>query len=423
MNEELLHYIWQHKLYKPEIATTKGESIEVIHPGTKNTDGGPDFFNAKIKINDTLWAGNVEIHRNEKEWYEHQHHQDSTYDNVILHVVEQKDTSTFNSKNRDIPVCQITIGTELKAKYQHLYFNERWIPCADAISDIDNFTLQQWIERLLIEKLQEKSLLIESLLQESNNNWDQVFFTLLSRSFGFGINGLPFELMAKNTPLKLLLKHSDNPFQLEAILYGQSGLLFKSYQQDEYSSALKKEYQFLKTKYQLKPIQHHLWKFLRLRPVNFPTIRISQLAALIHKTKGRFQIVTQLSQTKDLLKILEVETSDYWQNHFRFGVESKSTSKKVLGKQSRSRIIFNTIIPYLYIYAAKHHNQEQKEKIIDYLYQQPSEKNSIIDSWAAIGIHAENEAQAQALLHLKKHYCDHKKCLNCQIGHKVLCKT
>ncbi|MCU4154592.1 DUF2851 family protein [Carboxylicivirga sp. A043] len=421
MNEEFLHYIWQHKLYKPELTTVAGEQMEVIHPGTRNTDGGPDFFNAKIKIDDTLWAGNVEIHQNEKEWYEHQHHKDSTYNNVILHVVEQHTSSTLNSKEREIPVCQIEISPELRNNYQQLYFNESWIPCADAISAVQDFTLHQWIDRLLIEKLQEKSLLIESLLEESNNNWDQVFFVLLCRSFGFGINGLPFELMARQTPFNTILKHADNLFQVEAILFGQAGFLANA-MTDNYSIALKKEYEFLRKKYNFKPIEQHLWKFLRLRPANFPTIRLAQLAQLIVYTKGCFDTLLNLQNKKHPLTLIDITVSDYWKNHYRLNTQSSNSSNKTLGKPSRLRIIYNTIIPYLFIYSAKHHNEVQKEKIIDYLYQQPAEKNIIIDKWAELGIISENEAQAQALIYLKKTYCNNKKCLSCRIGHEVLCK-
>ncbi|WP_430813487.1 DUF2851 family protein [Carboxylicivirga sp. RSCT41] len=422
MNEEFLHYIWQHKLYKPELFTINGESVEVIHPGTKNTDGGPDFFNAKIKIDGTLWAGNVEIHQNAKEWYEHQHHKDSAYDNVILHVVEKNSSTTLNSKQREIPVCLIEIGKELQLKYQQLYFNELWIPCADVVSGINEFTLHQWIERLLIEKLEEKSILIEALLEESKNNWDQVFFILLCRSFGFGINGLPFELMARQTPFTTLLKHADNPFQVEALLLGQAGFLNEA-MTDHYAKELKKEYVFLSQKYQLKAIDGHIWKFHRLRPANFPTIRLAQLSQLIASLKGCFDPLLNLKNTSHPLLNMQITISDYWKEHYRLNMRSSRSSAKTLGKQSRLRIIYNTIIPYLFIYSAKHHDEEQKEKIIDYLYQQPAEKNKTIENWAAIGILSKNEAQAQALLHLKKNYCNHNKCLTCHIGHKVLCKA
>ena len=423
MNEDLLQYAWQHKSYQPELLSSEGQSIEVIHPGIKNTDGGPDFFNAKIKIDGTLWAGNVEIHLNDNDWYKHNHHLDSAYDNVILHVVNQTSTDTLNSKNRKIPVCKLHMSKEFVQRYQKLNSNKQWVACEHTITAVNHFELNQWLDRLLIERLEDKSKLINSLLESNKNNWDQVFFILLARSFGFGLNGLPFELMARQTDLKILLKHADNLFQLEALLFGQSGFLNPLKETDDYAIELQKEYHFLKTKYNLKHIDRHLWKFLRLRPVNFPTIRIAQLANLIHVTKGQFDNLLKLDKSSNPLSDLTIDTSNYWLSHYQLGISSKKESKKTLGKQSLSRIIYNTIIPYLFIYAVKHNQEDQKEKIIDYLYHQPTERNNIIDKWAEIGVISENEAQAQALIHLKNIYCNNRKCLNCHIGHQVLCKT
>ncbi len=423
MNEDFLHYIWQHKLYTPDLRSDDNLAIEVIHPGIKNSNGGPDFFNAKIKIDGTLWAGNVEIHQDENEWYHHKHHLDASYDNVILHVVEKKADTTLNSKNRKIPVCSLSIPKRYRQRYLELHNNQSWIACAQSIGNIDNFRLKQWLERMLIERLEEKSQLVNNLLKTTNHNWDQVFFIMLARSFGFGLNGLPFELMARQTPLNVLLKHADKPFQLEALLYGQSGFLKGFIQTDEYAVSLKKEYDFLSHKYELTPIDKSLWKFLRLRPVNFPTIRIAQLASLLHKTKGRFDQFFTLENSKSLLEALNVGTSEYWTSHYRLGKESAKISTKTLGKPSKQRLIYNTIIPYLFIYASKHKDEQQKEKIIDYLYQQPAENNKTLEKWAELGQAPENEAQAQALLYLKSNYCDQKKCLNCHIGHEVLCKA
>ncbi|MBS2212929.1 DUF2851 family protein [Carboxylicivirga mesophila] len=423
MNEDLLHYIWQYKLYKPDLRTTDNKPIEVIHPGIKNTDGGPDFFNAKIKIDGTLWAGNVEIHQNEKEWYLHQHHQDPSYDNVILHVVEVKNETTYNSKMRLIPACCLPVSETLKDRLKKLYTSSNWIACAQNISNINEFTLSQWMERMLIERLEEKSHLVNNLLKVTNNNWDQVFFILLARSFGFGINGLSFELMAKQTPLTILLKHTDNLYQMEALLFGQAGLLHEPEEQDEYTLSLKKEYEFLRNKYLLKPISQSLWKFLRLRPANFPTIRIAQLAYLMCNIKGSFEQLLNLSQQPLLLNKMNIGTSDYWKSHYVLGKQSSKSSVKLLGSSSKQRLIVNTIIPYLFIYAAKHKDEQQKEKIIDYLYQQPAEKNKTLEQWNNLGVPSKNEAQAQALLYLKSNYCNQKKCLNCHIGHEVLCKN
>lgn len=423
MSEDFLHYIWQHKLYHPGPHKTKdGQSVEIIHPGTKNTDSGPDFFNAKIKIDNTLWAGNVEIHKDENEWFRHKHHIDAAYNNVILHVVEEASGNTNNANMQEIPVLQLSYSKDIQQRYQQLYFNKNWIPCAHSLKKVDLFKLEQWINRILIEKLEEKSHTVNSLLKASKNNWDQVFFIMLSRSFGFGINGQPFEMMARQTPLTVLLKHADNLFQLEALLFGQAGLLKIVNKKDDYTSALIKEYNFLKTKYRLQPVEEHLWKFLRLRPSNFPTIRIAQLASLIHKTKGQFHVLHDSINISQIIKLLDIKTSSYWESHYRPSTESKRKSKKRIGQQSRKRIFYNTILPYKFIYATKQNNEEIKEKIIDYLYQLPAEKNRILDNWKELGLKIENEAAAQALIFLKNSYCNHKKCLNCHIGHEVLCK-
>jgi len=423
MSEEFLHYIWQYKLYYPQqLQTTLGHTIEVIHPGTKNTDGGPDFFNAKIKIDNTIWAGNVEIHQHEDEWFKHKHHKDAAYDNVILHVVDQLSSTTVNSRNRTIAVCQLKYPNEIKKRYKQLLFNDKWISCADKITKVNRFNFEQWLNRLLIEKLEEKSHLVDSLLESTKNDWDQAFFILLSRSFGFGLNGLPFEIMARQTNLNILLKHADNIFQLEAILFGQAGFLSSPKQTDAYTKALVKEYAFLRRKYQIAPIEQHLWKFLRLRPSNFPTIRLAQLAGIIHNTKGKFEILQKITQIDKIYELLAVETSEYWQDHYQLGIKTPKKTIKQIGRQSIQRIIYNTIIPYRFIYESKHNNEIRKEKIIDFLYHQAPEKNRILSNWEVLGIKIENEAFAQALIFLKNSYCNHKKCLNCRIGHDVLCK-
>jgi len=423
MNEEFLHYIWQHKLYYPTpLKTTSGQSVEVIHPGIKNSDGGPDFFNAKIKIDNTLWAGNVEIHQVEAEWYQHKHHEDAAYNNVILHVVKRVSNGTHDSNHRPVSVCQLSYPDDIQQRYQQMYFNTHMIPCAPMLSHVNPFHLSQWLNRLLIEKLEEKTQHINELLLASKHNWDQVFFIMLARSFGFGLNGLPFEMMARQTNLTILLKHADHLFQLEALLFGQAGFLTAPKYSDDYTQALSKEYAFLKHKYQLQPIDQHLWKFLRLRPSNFPTIRLAQLAGVIYRTKGQFSSLLKIISSNSLINLLTIDASDYWQTHYQLGRTSKKRSKRRLGQSSQQRIVYNTIIPYLFIYASKHNNYKLKEKTTEYLYEQPPEKNTILTSWEKYGIKIENEGRAQALIFLKNRYCTHKKCLNCHIGHDVLCR-
>ena len=424
MREEFLHYIWQHRLYHPGPHKTKdGQTIEIVHPGTKNTDSGPDFFNAKIKIDGTLWAGNVEIHLNEDDWFRHNHHKDEAYNNVILHVVDNTSGSTSNSREEKIPVLKLPYSAHLPEKYDSLNESKYEIKCSSSVSQIDSLKLNQWINRMLIEKLEQKTNNINLLLQLTKNDWNQVFYIMLSRSFGFGINGQPFEMLARHTPLNIILKHSDNLFQVEALLLGQAGLLHQINHMDEYTSKLSDEYDFLRTKYQLKPINGHLWKFLRLRPSNFPTIRIAQLASLIHKIRGQFHLLQGYKNINKIISLLDIKTSAYWESHYRPSVKSKDKSLKKVGSESRKRIFYNTILPYNFIYATMHDSKNIREEIIEYMFQLPAESNRILQTWQQLGLKIDNEATAQALIFLKNTYCNHKKCLNCHIGHEVLCKN
>ena len=421
MTEDLLHYLWQNKLYRPgQFYTQDQDVLEIIHPGTINTDAGPDFFNAKIKIGDTLWAGNVELHLREDDWFHHKHHVDSAYDNVILHVVDKPTGETVTSAGRKVPVWRLQYADQLFTRYQSLYFNDQWVACQDEVTQIDEFSIDRWLDRLLIEKLEAKSRQIENWLLMSENDWDQVFFIMLARSFGFGVNGQPFEMLARQTPLKILLKHSDHLFQLEALLLGQSGFLSSLKHTDEYTEKLLKEYWFLAHKYKLSPIENHLWKFLRLRPSNFPTIRLVQMAALIHQSRGLFDRLHANLELNKMSALLEVAPSGYWSCHYRPGCSSKANKIKKLGKYSRQLIISNTIIPYLFVFYSKRNDEKGKEQVLDMLYDLQPEKNKITENWRKIGLNVDNEGRAQALIFLKNNYCNHKKCLNCHIGHKVL---
>lgn len=424
MNEDFLQFVWLHKLYQAhDLFTHNGQKLEIIHPGIRNSDSGPDFFNAKIKLDDTLWAGNVEIHIKEQDWYLHGHDKDKSYDNVILHVVAEANQPTLTSTKRKVPVWQMTLSNGLFARYQNLFFNKEWIPCGSELSGLDSFTVDQWLDRMLVERMEEKNAQIETLLQYTKNDWDQVFFILLARSFGFSINGQPFEMMAKQTPLKILLKYSNNLKQIEALLFGQAGLLDNLQYSDDYVNELKNEYDFLSKKHQLKRIDKHLWKFLRLRPTNFPSVRIAQLAALIHINKGIFSNLQTHVSIKESKEAFSITASEYWDNHYLVGKISSKQAPKHIGNKSKHLIIYNTLYPYLFVYHSKHNNQKEKNELLDLLYQQVPEDNRILSEWKKCGITIKNEARAQSLIFLKNHYCNHKKCLNCHIGHNVLSKS
>lgn len=420
MKEELLHYIWKYKLYAPEIyVTMSGERLEIIHPGLHNKDAGPDFFNAKVRIGDTLWAGNVEIHNKSSDWIKHGHHQDKNYDNVILHVVNQHDSETVAASGNKIPVWIMPINQSVCAKYQELQANTSWIPCATHLEKLSSFETQNWIDRMMVEKMEQKTEAISQLLTHTKNDWEEVFYVLLSRNFGFGINNEACEMMARNTPWRILLKNIDNRMRLEAILLGQAGFLDELLTEDDFISSLQKEYRYVAHKYGLKPMYSHQWKFLRLRPSNFPTVRLVQLANLLHKGKISLSRIIEANNIKELTGMLDVKPSPYWLTHYRPGAASPEKDKNI-GQNSRELIIINTIAPITFAYGKLRGNENLCQKAIEWLEKLKPEQNSIIDHWLAHGMQALNAAQSQALVHLERNYCRHKRCLHCRIGHLVL---
>ncbi len=423
MTEEFLHFLWGNRLcYQAGLQTTNGQKFEIIHPGIPNSDAGPDFFNAKIKIEDTLWAGNVEIHIREKDWISHGHHKDAVYDNVILHVVQEQNGSTLNSKGEDIPVWEMLYDDTLLYNYNSLLGKSSFVACEGKLSQISDFEMSQWLERVLVEKIERKNEDINRYLVHANNDWNEVFYILIARSFGFGVNVEPFEHLARQTPYKILLKHADNLFQLEALLLGQAGLLDDVEQEDDYVKRLIREYDFLAHKYSLSSLDSHLWRFLRMRPANFPTVRIAQFAMLIHKYHGQFDSIISTPSLKRMEEMLRIGTSNYWKEHYRPGKVSKSSDDKTVGVNSARLIIANSIVPYIYMYAKSKNDDLLKSKALDLLTLLPAEKNSIVTQWGEIFFKAKDEAQAQALIFLKNYYCNHKKCLSCRIGQMVVSK-
>ncbi|MGC3978098.1 MAG: DUF2851 family protein [Paludibacteraceae bacterium] len=419
MNESILHYIWQYKLFpQHQLKTIDGDEMEVIDCGLFNSDAGPDFFNAKIKIDGTVWAGNIEFHQRSSDWKRHRHSNDKAYDNVILHIAENVDTDVFRTNGERIPQMELKIPEHIKRNYDELLANKKWISCEDKISQVESIRIATWKDTLLTERLEQKTELIFQLLEQTENHWEEAFYISLARSFGFGINGLPFEMTAKSLPLNVLAKHKDNLFQLEALLLGQAGLLEQT-DSDEYQLSLQKEYRFLQTKYNLTPIAALQWKLLRLRPDNFPHIRLAQFSKLIHKSTKLFSKILEIEHINDLRKIFQSEVSDYWTKHYLFGKESPS-SKKTIGNSSIDVLLINTVVPFLFAYGRKKNEETYIEKAFRLLETLPAENNSVIAKWHALNINAANAFDSQALLQLKKIYCDEKKCLRCRIGRQIL---
>ncbi len=422
MKEEFLHYIWKYKLYNKELLKDhEGNKIEILNTGNHNTNSGPDFFNSKIKLNETVWAGNVEIHINSSDWYAHNHHKDKAYDNVILQVVLNYNKEVLRTNGQLIPTMELKFDQKLFINYDVLVKRETWIPCQNKIEEVDSFTINNWLEKLSIERLEEKSDRINQLLKHTNNSWENAFYIQLARNFGFNLNSDPFEMLAKSLPLIYLAKHKDNLFQIESLLFGQAGFLVDD-SGDEYFESLKKEYLYLKKKFKLKPIEQHLWKFLRSRPGNFPTIRIAQFAKLIFSLSSLFSKLLEVKTIKDCYELLLVNPSDYWSNHYTFKKESIE-KPKTIGKSAIDTVLINTIIPFLFIYGKAKGLIELQERAISFLEKIKPEKNSIVSSWNNLGLKSESAFNTQALIQLKKKYCDSKKCLNCQIGNSIIRKN
>ncbi len=399
---------------KTELKTTAGEPLEILAPGRRNTDAGPDFFNARIKIGETVWAGNVEVHLRASDWNRHIHDKDKAYDNVILHVVGADDKSVVRTTGQPLPAFEMRYNPQLEARYDALLQSADWIPCGHRAANIALFRIKHFLSRLLVERLEQKSAQINDTLAATRNDWHEAFHQLLFRAFGFGVNALPFELLAKSIPPAAIAKQRASLLQIEALLFGQAGLLNDDLP-DDYHAALKKEYLFLRNKYSLKPIEPHLWKFLRIRPSNFPTIRIAQLAQLLSRPVDISEQVLAFGSISELQALFAVQASDYWNTHYHFGKESKKQPKP-LGKSSAQRIIINLIVPYLFAYGKAHANEPLCEKALAILETLPPESNHIIAGWKHLGIAPENAFYAQSLIQLKTAYCNSKQCLSCAIG-------
>jgi hypothetical protein len=420
MNEEFLHFIWKHGLYlKDQLETTNGEPVDIISGGSHNTDSGPDFFNARIRIGETTWAGNIEIHQKSSHWYQHRHDSDAAYDNVILHVVEFHD-KPVQVKNHELPTLVLRYPDEILENYETLLKSKRWIACEERLPEVDPFILRFWFSSLMIERLESKTGEILKLLEQNRNNWNETFYQLLARNFGMKTNALPFEMLAKSLPLNILSKHKNDLFQTEALLFGQSGLLNETLPGDDYFLSLRKEYSFLYKKYGLSGIESHLWKFMRLRPINFPTVRIAQLAMLIHHSSALFSRIMETEKPEDLRKLFNVTASGYWDTHYRFNKASEENRPKVLGETAFNNLVINTIVPLLFVYGDQHLDQSMKDRALLLLEKLAPEDNQIIRKWNELGIESRTAFETQALLQLKNNYCDNKNCLNCQLGAKII---
>ncbi|RIH64149.1 DUF2851 family protein [Mariniphaga sediminis] len=419
--EEFLHFIWENRLFFSEnLKTTGGEPLEILNTGRRNSDSGPDFFNAKVKIGETVWAGNIEIHKKVSDWERHAHTGDKAYENVILHVVELADKKVFRENGTEIASLEFSWPEQFTQNYQKLLDAKTWIACEEQFYHFDPVVLRLGFNRLMIERLEDKTGEIIRGLEQNQYNWNETFYQMLARMFGFKVNSVPFGLLAKAVPLHILAKHKNSLFQLEALLFGASGLLNEELLGDDYFLELRKEFGFLHKKYQLAPVEAHLWKFMRLRPVNFPTIRISQLAALVYHSQGLFSKIVDTEKVEDLRELFRVKASEYWDNHYRFNKLSPRKHVKELGENSIDTLIVNVVVPFLFVYGERQNRHHLKNRSLDFLEKLQPEKNTIINKWKKLGVEARSAFETQALLQLKNKHCENRKCLSCPIGNKLV---
>ena len=423
MREDFLHYVWKTKRFDlTRLETSAGEPIEIISFGTHNHHAGPDFLNGRLRIGGVEWAGNIEMHLRASEWYAHRHDSDRAYDNVILHVVLEEDAPVTRTDGTAIPclVLRSRISAGLKGSYLELLHSGDQIPCLPQIGLVPEHVKAMWLDRLLIERLEAKTEVILEELVRNDQDWNAVCYKYIGRCFGLSVNTDAFEMLCHSLDWKILSKHKDQLFQMEALLYGQAGMLDRTFV-DDYPLRLQKEFAFLQAKYGLAPIPMRAWKFMRMRPANLPSVRIAQFAFFLFKTEFLFSKLLAAQSGKELHAVFELSLNNYWRTHYVFDKES-GASKKSLGKSMVDLIIVNGVVPLLFAYGISIGDEEYKDKALGLLEGMRAEGNTITRFWKGAGMVASTAADSQSLIQLKKRYCDEKRCLECGIGNYLLKK-
>jgi hypothetical protein len=423
MQEDLLQYIWQFQYFNTsELQTSSGETIQIVHPGNFNRNQGPDFTGAKIKINKTLWVGNIELHINSSGWYLHKHSSDSNFNNIILHVVWNHDAEIKDHNENNLHTLELKhrVPKLLLEKYRELMETSHFIPCEKQVKNVNELILINWKQRLIAERLVTKSQKIFSILNETNFHWEETFWWITAANFGLKVNSDLFQRIAKTLPVSILAKHKNNLLQIEALLFGQAGLLNAEFN-EKYPAMLQKEFRFYQKKYKLRAIDGELF-FLRMRPANFPTVRLAQLAMLIHESEHLFSKIKEASSLKEIKQMLNVKANDYWHYHYIFDQES-DYKEKALGSQMINNIIINTIVPILFSYGMHHKEQVYKDKAIKWLDELSAEKNTITKGFSNLGFLNKSALDSQSLIQLKNEYCNKKHCLHCAVGNSLLKKN
>ena len=427
--EMLLHYCWKHRLFPPAgLVTTGGLPVEVIDTGLHNHDAGPDFFNAKVKVDGVLWVGNIEIHSRASDWHRHGHDSDTAYDNVVLHVVENADTEVTTASGHNVPQVRMSVPRHVSENYGELLSADRYPPCHRIVPRLPRLMLHGWMSVLQTERLEQKTRAINARLDRAGGSWEAAYFATLARNFGFGVNGDAFETWARHIPLTKAAHHRDDIFQTEAMFIGQAGLLDEDAlpasnrseaAQDEYLARLRNEYQYLSHKFSLQPMDAGAWRFLRLRPQNFPYIRLSQMATLYYEHRTEMSRLLDCRTAEEAAELFKTHVTPYWQNHYTFGCASRKTAK-TLSAASANLLIINTAIPVLFAYGRYMQDESLCTRAMDMLEEMKAEDNNITRMWRECGIEVAHAGDSQALIQLKKGYCDRKDCLRCRIGYEYL---
>lgn len=427
--EQLLHYVWKHKMFPLKtLLTSDGKEVEVIDPGMHNSNSGPDFFNAKVKIGEVMWIGNVEIHNRSTDWFRHHHDSNSDYNNVVLHVVGEIDGEVIGVDGMPIPQLKLEIPSAVSDNYHELLHTDRFPPCYKVVTQLSTLMLHSWMAVLQTERLEEKAEAIMRRVEMMGGDWEQAFFITLARNFGFGINGDAFEEWGKSIPLNIAGRHRDDTFQCEALFMGQAGLLQtdnlpaswrEKAQGDDYFLRLAKEYEFLKHKYALTANTFGMWRFLRLRPQNFPHIRIAQMVTLYCAQQLNLSKLVACTSLDEVIRLLQTKVTTYWQTHYSFG-EVSELNEKHLSQQSLQLLIINTAVPILFAYGRHQMREELCERALIFLDGLKAENNHIVRMWKDCGMTVTTAGDSQALIQLKRKYCDKHDCLRCRIGHCYL---
>lgn len=421
MRESFLHFLWRTRRFDAQnLLTTQNQALEILTVGEHNSNAGPDFFNARIRIAETLWAGNIEMHLKSSEWIAHGHSADPAYDNVVLHVVLEEDVLIYHGSGELIPCLTLNgrIPAQLLEHYERLEQDQAWIPCEHFFQNVPGIVRLNWLDRLMVERSEQKTTAIDSVLQATNNHWEEAFYIVLARNFGLKVNVEPFEALARSLPLVTLAKHKSNFLQIEALVLGQAGFLSGPFK-EEWPTVLSREYKHLSKKYGLESLAVSQWKFLRLRPANFPTVRLAQFAGLIFNSVHLFSKVLEAKNLREFENLFECQTSSYWSNHFQL---DKPTVKvdKPLGKDFIHLLVINAFVPFLFHYGKTKGIEAYQKLAFRLLEEIPPESNHIINQWMALGVPVKHAFQSQALIHLKTRYCDEKRCLECAIGNAIL---